>query len=252
LQVFEPEEIKHKLLTEDDDLIRSYDLPERMQLAVSTLSGYTQLALPDPLTQAECVDAAAWVAPRLASKERDFFMPDGRFHHLLRDLVEAVTRTLEYLLVQHLEVPYIYAHRRDYISYFNPKDPRNRVELLNQDDLWRIYGLGQKYRSLIERQKALQSTYDRLGVKDEYYEETLKSRLDSVETVADVSQWLAVRYKSNKKDNIELRFHDDEEQPEAKRQKLPTRMTAYEHAKKSLAGALADVSLIHITCVIYF
>lgn len=171
-------------------------------------------------------------------------MPEGRFHHLLRDLVEAVTRTLEYLLVQHLEVPYIYTHRRDYISYFNPRDPRARVDLLNQDDLWRIYTLGQKYRSLCERQKSLRSTYERLGVRDEYYEETLKSRLDSVETVADVTQWLAMKYKSKKKDNIELHFHDDEEQPEAKRHKLPARMTAYEQAKKSIAGNLAEVCLM--------
>lgn len=232
------------MLTEDDDVIRSYDIPERMQLATSTLSQDTQLSIPEVLTQSECVEAAAWVAPRLVSKERDFFMQDGRYHHLLRDLVEAVTRTLEYLLVQHLEVPYIYAHRRDYISYFNPRDPRARVELLNQEDLWRIYSLGQKYRSLCERQRSLQATYERLGAKDDYYEETLKSRLDSVETVADVTQWLAMKYKSKKKDDAELRFHDDEEQVEAKKQKLPVRMTAYEFAKKSLAAKLAEVRIM--------
>lgn len=212
-----------------------------MQLATSTLSSDSSLAIPEALSQAECVEAAAWVAPRLISKERDFFMPEGRYHYLLRDLVEAVTRTLEYLLVQHLEVPYIFAHRRDYISYFNPRDPRARVELLSQDDLWRIYGLGQKYRSLCERQKSLQATYERLGVQDEYYEETLKSKLDSVEAVADVTQWLAMKYKSKRKDNAELRFHDDEEPVETKKHKLPTRMTAYEQAKKSIASDLADV-----------
>ena len=86
------------MLTEDDDVIRSYDIPERMQLATSTLSQDTQLSIPEVLTQSECVEAAAWVAPRLVSKERDFFMQDGRYHHLLHDLVEAVDATIHSVL----------------------------------------------------------------------------------------------------------------------------------------------------------
>lgn len=38
LQVFEPTEIRKKLLSEDDDLIRAQDIPERMQLATASLS----------------------------------------------------------------------------------------------------------------------------------------------------------------------------------------------------------------------
>ncbi|THH00428.1 hypothetical protein EW145_g7080 [Phellinidium pouzarii] len=240
--VFEPSEIKARLLTEDDDLIRAQDVPERMQLSTSTLSSNVSIAFPEPLTAFECVDAASWVTPRLGgAKERDFFKSDGRYYLLLGKLVEAVTRALEFLFMQSLEVPYIYAHRRDFISYFNPQDTRMpRVELLNQDDLWRIYALGQKFRSLCQRQKALHGIYEKLNVRDEYYHEHLKANMDSVEAVADVTQWLGMKYKDKKKDSFELHFHDDEDQGDAKKHKLPSRTSAYEIAKKSIVSKLAE------------
>lgn len=244
--MFEPSEIKARLLTEDDDLIRAQDIPERMQLATSTLSQSATLSFPEPLTQDECVEAAAWVTPRLSGdKERHYFRGDGVHHHLLSALVGAVTVALEYLLIQNLEVPYIYTHRRDYISYFNPQDPRAaRVELLNREDLWRVYALGQKYRSLRQRQNALAGTYKRLGVSDDYYEQHIFPRIDSVEAVADATQWLGMKYKSRKKDNFDLHFHDDDEPNETKRRKMPSRISAYEVAKKSIISKLADVSSV--------
>ncbi|EJD02347.1 transcription elongation factor SPT6 [Fomitiporia mediterranea MF3/22] len=241
--VFEPSEIKARLLTEDDDLIRAQDYPERMQLGTSTLSSNASITFPEALTPAECVDAASWVTPRLGgAKERDFFKPNGKFHYLLEKLVGAVTRALEFLLVQFLEVPYIYAHRRDFISYFNPQDTHApRVELLNQDDLWRIYALGQKFRSLCQRKKALQRIYENIDAHDEYYEGQLVPNMDSVEVVADVTQWLGTKYKDNKKKSTLVSpFRDEEEQAETRKHKLPSRMSAYEVAKKSIISRIAE------------
>ncbi len=214
-----------------------------MQLATSTLSQYATLSFPEPLTQDECQDAASWVTPKLGkNKERDFFRADGVAHHLLGDLVQAVTRVLEYLFIQTLEVPYIYVHRRDYLWSFNPANIRGRQELLNLDDLWRIYNLGQKYRSLLQRRKALHAIYQKLNVSDEYYEERLKDRTESVEGVADISQWLALKYKAQKRDSVILGFDDDERSAD-KKHKLPNRTSAYDIAKRSIISRLADVSL---------
>ncbi|KAH8116918.1 transcription elongation factor SPT6 [Phellopilus nigrolimitatus] len=243
--VFEPSEIKSRLLTDDDDMIRGVDIPERMQLTTSTFSSNVTLIEPVALTPTECVDAASWITPRLgAAKERDYFKSDGRYHHLLGKLVEAVTRAVEFLLSTFFEVPYVYAHRRDFISYFNPQDARTpRVELLNLDDLWRIYGLGLKFRSLCQRQKALKGIYEKLSVRDEYYEEHLKANMDSVEAVADVTQWLGMKYKDRRQGGrpaFEIYFHDDEDQGDAKKHKLPSRNSAYEVAKKSIVSKLAE------------
>ena len=62
------------MLTEDDDLIRAHDTPERMQLATSSLSLSATLTLQSPLTEADLDDASVWVITRLSSrKEHDFF-----------------------------------------------------------------------------------------------------------------------------------------------------------------------------------
>lgn len=229
------------MLTEDDDLIRAQDVPERMQLATSTLSTSASMSLAEPLTQDECQDAASWVTPRLGrAKERDFFRADGVAHHLLGELVQAVTRVLEYLFIQTLEVPYILVHRRDYLWSFNPANIRDRQELLNLEDLWRIYNLGQKYRSLLQRRKAMHATYKKLNVTDEYYEERLRDRVETAEGVADISQWLSLKYKAQQKDSVILGFDDDEQAGE-KKPKLPNRTSAYDIAKRSVVSKLADV-----------
>ena len=45
------------MLTEDDDLIRQHDTPERMQLANSSLSQSSTLAFQDTLTENDLDDA---------------------------------------------------------------------------------------------------------------------------------------------------------------------------------------------------
>jgi transcription elongation factor SPT6 len=248
MQVFEPSEIRARHLTEDDDIIRAQDLPERMQLASSTLSDASTLSMQQPLTEDDLHDAAAWVLPKLAKrKERDFFRADGQYFHLLSNLVQAITCSLRFLFVSGYEVPYIWTHKRDYISHFVPHEARSRIDLLNQDDLWLVLAYGQKYRSLIERRQALTSMYTRLGVTDEYFEDMQNSaKLESVEMVADATEWLGMKYKggaSKAKSQFDLHFHDDDDEPaEQRKRKLPSRTSAYDAAKNSVVAKLADVS----------
>ncbi|TCD64537.1 Transcription elongation factor spt6 [Steccherinum ochraceum] len=240
--VFEPSEIRARLLTEDDDFIRAHDTPERMQLASSSLSTSSSLSLQNPLTENDLDDAASWVITRLSPlKEEVFFRPDGVWHKYLPDFVQAVTCALRFLFVAEFEVPYVWTHKRDYISYFNPTDLATRVEFLSLEDLWRVYTMGQKYRSLLERRKALDSLYSRLGVSDRYFEEEIRRRVESMEFVVDTTEWLGLKYREGKKQQFELHFHDDEEeQPETKKLKVPSRSSAYEVAKKSIVNKLAQ------------
>lgn len=239
--VFEPSEIKARMLTEDDDVIRAQDIPERMQLATSSLSQSATLSLQEPLTENDLDDAASWVITRLSSrKERDFFRPDGQFHRYLPELVQAISYALQYLFIQEFEVPYIWTHKRDYISYFNPQDLKTRVELLSLEDLWRVYAVGQKYRSLVERRKALDALYGRLGVHDEYFENEIRKKVETVEMVADSTEWLSMKFRDSKRQQFDFQFHDDDEQPEAQKRKMPSRTSAYDIAKKSVVAKLAQ------------
>ncbi|KAH9935008.1 transcription elongation factor Spt6 [Fomitopsis serialis] len=239
--VFEPSEIRSRMLTEDDDLIRGTDIPERMQLATSAVSASSTRSLHNPLTENDLDDAASWVITRLGPrKERDFFRGDGQFHRFLPDLVQAITCALRFLFVNQFEVPYVWTHKRDYISYFNPAELHAQVELLSLEELWRVYAIGQKFRSLLERRNALDSMYGRLGASDEYFENEIRKRIDAVETVADATEWLSMKYREDKKNRIELHFHDDEDQVDVKKHKTPSRISQYELAKKSIVAKLAE------------
>jgi transcription elongation factor SPT6 len=148
------------------------------------------------------------------------------------------------LFIQEFEVPYVWVHKRDYISYFNAQDIRTRVELLSLGELWRVFDLGQKYRSLLERKRVLETYYTRLGVTDEYYEMEIRRKVDSVEMVSDATEWLGLKYKNSDKnrDQFELRFHDDEDQATSvRKKKLPSRISSYELAKHSVVSKLAEV-----------
>jgi transcription elongation factor SPT6 len=242
IQVFEPSEIRERMLTDDDDIIRAQDVPERMQLANSSLSKSSGLTIHKSMQEADINEAAQWVAPRIsAKKSREYFHPDGARAQLQGHLVQAVSNAIKLMFVEEFEVPYIWTHKRDHISYFEVKDIRTRIELLSLSDTWRIYTLGQQYRSLDDRRKLLEASYARLDVRDEYYELHVRPKMTDVEVVADATEWLTMKYKHKKQDNFEIHFHDDEEQPETRKRKMPTRVSAYEVAKKSIISKLAKV-----------
>jgi transcription elongation factor SPT6 len=229
-------------LTEDDDLIRAQDIPERMQLANSSLLQSSTLSLSGSMTEADISEASFWITPRLSlRKSREFFRVDGQHWGLQTQLVEAVQNALRFIFIQEFEVPYIWTHKRDYISHFDVNDLRARVELLNLGELWRIYTLGQKYRSLSDRRKALDGAFERLGINDEYYEQEIRPKIDTVEMVGDATEWLTMKYKDHKQDRFVFHFHDDEEQSGAKKQKKPSRISTYEVTKKSVVSKLAKV-----------
>jgi transcription elongation factor SPT6 len=194
------------------------------------------------MQESDIDEAAQWVTPRLSPKKvREYFHPEGARSHLQGHLVLAVSNALKFIFVDEFEVPYIWTHKRDHISYFEVKDIRTRIELISLSELWRIYALGQKYRSLLDRRTLLEAAYARLELRDEYYEDHVRPKISGVEVVADATEWLAMKYKDKKQISFELHFHDDEERPEVKKRKMPSRISAYEVAKKSIVSKLAKV-----------
>lgn len=248
LQVFEPSEIKKRKLTDDDDLIRAMDTPERMQLATSSLSDSSTLSLHTQLTEEDIGGAAMWVSQRLPFEKREqYFAQDSSLQHLSGALVMAVTFVLRQLFIEEYEIPYIWAHKRDYVSYFDAQNEHQH--LLELEEMWIVYSLGQKYRSLLERRKALASLYQRLQVRDKYYEDDVVPQLENVEIVADATEWLSLKHKDKKQDPAaEFRFHDDEQLEMEKKRKMPSRVSAYEVAKKSIVVKIVEVRTHTLTC----
>jgi transcription elongation factor SPT6 len=215
-----------------------------MQLATSSLSHSSTLSLHTQLTEEDLPGAAMWVTQRISLwKNRDFFTPDGQFQHLKAALVMAVTFTLRFLFLEEFEVPYIWTHKRDYICHFDMQDMRTRIELLSLNELWRIHALGMKYRSLVERRRALTSSYERLKIKDAYFEDDVLPQMDSAEMVADATELLSLKFKDKRADDVQFRFHDDEQAGSNKKRKMPSRISAYEIAKRSIVSKLAQVRI---------
>ncbi|KAJ7774913.1 transcription elongation factor SPT6 [Mycena metata] len=240
--VFEPSQMRAFFLTDDDKLVQAQDIPERMLLGSAMLSDSMVMAPTIPFGPDDIDDASMWVTPRLsAQKSFDFFSPNGTQQALRTQLVTAVSYVLRQLFIENVEVPYIWTHKRDYISHFDATKVRSRSELLNLSELWRIYALGQRYRSLLARRRALNEAYTRLQVTDPYFEEEILSRIESVDVVADTSEWLTMKYKDQKQDESKFVFHDDEEPQETTiKRKMPSRISAYELAKKSVVSKLAQ------------
>jgi hypothetical protein len=196
-QILEPDEIKARFLTEEDDLIRARDIPERHQLLNSTLSA-NPTYIPEPFPVFPPVETASlWIAPRISARTKAFLSPklescagaglgaaEGDVH---RHFIEAVQRVLGYLFVEHLEVPFIWEHRRDYIVHYRKNEQGNapsatdsgsgRVCLLERNELWKVYELGTKYRSLMRRKDALDTIWNRLR---ERKKEAWRAELDVI------------------------------------------------------------------------
>jgi len=235
------------MLTEDDDLIRARDTPERMQLTTSALSSNQTLSVAAPLDVEDLSDAANWATPQISAwKSNEYLSFGGSRGHLKGDLIAAVVFVLGQLFIEEYEVPFIWAHKRDYFTHVDKSQiPHVRTELLSQPDLWRIYALGQKYRSLIERKRALAASFSRLNIEDKYFEEEVQPKIVNAEMVTDAIEWLTLKYKQKKDvEEDEFRFHDDEVAPATKKHKMPSRMSAYEVAKKSIISRLAAVSYL--------
>lgn len=140
--------------------------------------------IPEPFPAFPPVESAAvWIAPRISSRTRTFLAPKLESYpgadiqpaeeDLHRRFVEAVQRVLNYLFVEHLEVPFIWEHRRDYIVFYRKDEQGNApsatdsgsglVRLLERNELWKVYELGTKYRSLMRRKEALDATWAKLS-----------------------------------------------------------------------------------------
>ncbi|KAI8911094.1 SH2 domain-containing protein [Gorgonomyces haynaldii] len=131
--VYEPTEIKSKMLTEEDDMIRVRDIPERMQLKGE----------PSVPTDAEIAKEALYIT-RLFMKERQSVSEKA--------MLTCVTCVLRFLKRDHLEVPFIKTHRKDYYD-----------GILFHYDLWKIVDLDEQYVQAERKKKSLYELLERIN-----------------------------------------------------------------------------------------
>ena len=188
--VFEPSQLADRMLTDEDNVIRLTDEPERFQIARKPYKGID-------FTEDEKLQEASWISNLMLAKKR--IDPDLRV-----PFQKAVAKVLEFMNTDHCEVPFIFQHRRDYLIHVkkaeSPQpdgmdDSDGKPErLLDQTDLWDIFDYDLNFRALIEKRHALQRTYDSLqaideGFQDLVIEETLPEA-STVEELQDIQDYL--------------------------------------------------------------
>lgn len=197
--VFEPSQLAEKLLTDEDNEIRFTDDPERFQLDRKPFKNLQ-------LTTEQFREEARWITNLMWPKKQ-----------LARDLetpfTKAVGKVLEFFVVDGLEVPYIFQHRRDYLIH-ERKRSRGRDDdddeitvdaekLLTQNDLWRILELDIKFRSLIEKRNALEKTFDNLKSASEVDDPILEQMIpkaESMEDLQDLQDYVNFQYSAQIRD----------------------------------------------------
>ncbi|KAF3349035.1 hypothetical protein VD0002_g7135 [Verticillium dahliae] len=200
--VFEPSQLTEKLLTDEDNEIRTLDEPERFQLDRKPFKHLQ-------LTAEQFKEEARWIANLLWPKK----MLQG---DLLGPFTKAIGKVLEFFVVDGVEVPYVFQHRKDYLIHTkktrnpahrdDPDAPEfilNADKLLTQDDLWRILELDIKFRSLMEKRNALEKTLDNLktemGVNDDILEDMI-TQAANMEELQDLQDYLNFQYAAQLKD----------------------------------------------------
>jgi transcription elongation factor SPT6 len=198
--VFEPSQLAERMMTDEDNVIRVTDEPERFQLDRRQFKGLQ-------LTPEQFKEECKWIS-NLMLKSRAL-EPD-----LVSPFTKAVGKVMEFFIVDELEVPYVFNHRKDYLIHTRRSRTRERGsggasdgvdahKLLTQDDLWVILEHDIKFRSLIERRNALERAYDNLKasfqVEDAMVEEMLRES-ENVEDIQDLQDYLHFRYSSQLRD----------------------------------------------------
>ena len=197
--VFEPSQLVDRMLTDEDNRIRSTDQPERFQLARKP---YQHLEL----TEEESREEAIWIS--------DLMLPKKQLDADLREpFQKSVSKVLEFMNIDEYEVPFIFQHRKDYLIHArlvsvtpdpynaNVPDHATRAEkLLNQTDLWDIFDMDLRFRALIEKRRALQRTYDNLASLSENFndpviEEMLPTAV-TMEELQDVQDYIHFQHAS--------------------------------------------------------
>ena len=200
--VFEPSQLAEKLLTDEDNDIRFTDEPERFQL---DRKPFKQLQI----SADQFKEEFQWIAKLIWPKKQ-----------LSTDLYEpfekAVSKVLEFFVVEDLEVPCVFQHRKDYLIHArnirnperrdDPEAPEHIVKvdkLLTPDDLWHVLELDIKFRSFIDKRNALERTYVSLREAAQITDEMIPDMMSEAETIEelqDIQDYIKFQYTSQLKD----------------------------------------------------
>lgn len=206
--VFEPSQLVDRMLTEEDNEIRSNDVPERFQIV---RKAFRDMHLSDEEMAARLQEETRWIS--------DFLLPKKRLDRDLIDPFRAVVGdVLRFMNLEDLEVPFILRNRKDYLiheervpSSPSPDDPNGEKfeikaeRLLVASDLWEIAELDLKYRAFVEKREALSkavaSLKDSPTFNDDIFDDMIPVAV-TMEELQDIQDYMHFQYAEQLKDTL--------------------------------------------------
>jgi transcription elongation factor SPT6 len=191
--IYEPEELKARMLTDNDKIIRDTDIPERYQMMRKSIKNYE---LDEPDFEYE----KAWISHRLIVEnqlnEKQNFDNEA--------FVRAVGDVLTFVAKQNLEVPFIYSHRRDHllktIIVGEGDEAQTEVDtLLVENNLWRIVQMDIEFHALMEKRNQVNQLIAQLDVQDGIMNEAV-NEARSITDLQDIYEYINFTYSQQLKD----------------------------------------------------
>ncbi|KAF2427289.1 transcription elongation factor spt6 [Tothia fuscella] len=197
--VFEPSQLVEKMLTDEDNLIRQTDVPERFQIARKPFKFFQR---DDDELQVLLQEEATWIMQLMWGRKslRSYFRDP--FHASIRKI-------LEFFNVEDLEIPFIFQHRKDYLihesrdEYDEPNAPVKAEKMLSQDDMWEVFDLDLKFKGLVEKREAIRTTYDSVRSLHEVHDDIMDELLPisvTIEEIQDLQDYFHFQYSAQLKD----------------------------------------------------
>ncbi|KAJ3397930.1 Transcription elongation factor spt6 [Lobulomyces angularis] len=132
--LYEPSEIKSKMLTDADEAIRLRDIPERFQLVGDTMEK-------DEINDKDIQEEAEYITRIIYREFPGGALPDAK-------VVEKSVKTVLKLFKTHYEVPFIHTQRKDHINEVDWNQNGKVYEILDRSRLWRVYDLMLQFEAI--------------------------------------------------------------------------------------------------------
>ena len=179
--IYDLEDLKKNLMTDEDMVIRKTDIPERYQELREGLMNYGELSAEDLELEKN------WISDKIAIEKNFADSYD------LTEFKDAIGNAIRFISEDNLEVPFIFAYRRNYIS---SKDIDGFI--LTEDDLWEIVSLNIEFHSIVHKRDYVKKFYYELNINDvivdDYFSNQHTASTAELNSLQDIYNYLEFKY----------------------------------------------------------